>query len=74
MSDATAKSGSVEVSTERRSNVVLRGLVTEMLDRVRDLSRRTAAWSAEERAQAEAELEAIMSRVRAEAARSQSPR
>jgi hypothetical protein len=38
-----------------------------MLERVRDLSRRTAAWSPEERAQAEAELEAIMASVRREA-------
>jgi len=55
---------------ERRTNVALRSLVNEMLHQVRDLSRRTAAWSAEERAQAEAELEIIMARVRDEASRS----
>jgi len=49
---------------------VLRSLVNEMLQGVRDLSRRTAVWSAEERAQAERELEVIMARVRDEAARS----
>jgi len=59
-----------EPTAERRTNVALRSLVNEMLQRVRDLSRRTAAWSAEERAQAEAELEIIMARVRAEASRS----
>lgn len=57
-------------TTERRTNVALRSLVNEMLQQVRDLSRRTAVWSVEERAQAEAELEIIMSRVRAEASRS----
>jgi hypothetical protein len=38
-----------------------------MLERVREVTRRTSAWSAEERAQAEAELEAIMAHVRREA-------
>jgi len=72
MTDAASKStGAVESQTgERRTNVVLRSLVNEMLQGVRDLSRRTAVWSAEERAQAERELEVIMARVRDEAARS----
>jgi hypothetical protein len=43
-------------------------LVTEMLERVRELDRHASAWTAEERAQAEAELDAIMKRVRSEAA------
>jgi len=59
-------------ATERRSNVALRSLVTEMLERVRQLSRRTAAWSPEERATAERELEMIMARVRSEAGRAPS--
>jgi len=72
MTDAASKStDAVESQTaERRTNVVLRSLVNEMLQGVRDLSRRTAVWSAEERAQAERELEVIMARVRDEAARS----
>ena len=73
MADAASKPTTATPSqptAERRTNVALRSLVNEMLQRVRDLSRRTAAWSAEERAQAEAELEIIMSRVRAEASRS----
>ena len=72
MTDAASKStGAMELQTaERRTNVVLRSLVNEMLQGVRDLSRRTAVWSAEERAQAERELEVIMARVRDEAARS----
>ena len=52
---------------ERRTNEVLRALVAEMLARVRDVARRTSAWSVEERAQAEAELESIMAHVRREA-------
>jgi len=72
MTDAASKStDAVESQTaERRTNEVLRSLVNEMLQGVRDLSRRTAVWSAEERAQAERELEVIMARVRDEAARS----
>lgn len=56
-------------ATDRRSNEVLRALVDEMLERVRELSRHTTAWSAEERSQAEAELEVIMARVRRTASR-----
>lgn len=72
MSDTASKSTTAREpqETERRTNVVLRSLVNEMLLRVRDLSRRTAVWSAEEREQAERELEVIMARVRDEAARS----
>lgn len=67
MSAAADEKGQGAGSGERRSNVVLRALVNEMLDRVRDLSRRTEAWTPEERAQAEADLEMIMERVRQEA-------
>jgi hypothetical protein len=74
MSDTGSKPGSVDTVGERRANAVLRDLVNEMLERVRDLSRRTAAWSTEERTQAEAELEVIMSRVRNEAAQSRDAR
>jgi len=66
------ESGS-EIATERRSNLVLRALVGEMLERVRELSRRTTAWTPEERAQAETELEAIMAHVRREALRAHEP-
>jgi hypothetical protein len=55
---------------DRRANEALRSLVGEMLERVRDLSRRTSAWTPEERAQAEQELESIMASVRREATRS----
>ena len=59
---------SAEIVAERRSNEVLRALVTEMLDRVRQLNRHATAWTPGERAQAESELEAIMQRVRSQAA------
>jgi hypothetical protein len=59
-----------EVAADRRTNLALRSLVSEMLERVRELSRRTAEWTPEERAQAEAALEAIMASVRREAAQS----
>jgi hypothetical protein len=49
---------------ERRSNLVLRALIDEMLERVRELNRNTGVWTAEERVKAEADLDAIMARVR----------
>lgn len=52
------------VDSDRRSNKLLRTLIDDMLDRVRELNRKSAVWSDEERARAEAELEAIMARVR----------
>lgn len=68
MSDTVSTSpSSADVVAERRSNEVLRALVTEMLDRVRQLNRHATAWTPGERAQAESELEAIMQRVRSEA-------
>ena len=47
--------------------MALRALIEAMLDQVRNASRRTALWTPEERADAEAQLAAIMSRVRSEA-------
>lgn len=70
MSDPVSRDpGKMEATVERRTNDVLRALVTEMLDRVRQLNRQATAWTPEERVQAESELEAIMQRVRSEAAR-----
>lgn len=69
MSDTVSTSPtSADIAAERRSNDVLRSLVTEMLDRVRQLNRHATAWTPGERAQAESELEAIMQRVRSQAA------
>jgi hypothetical protein len=50
--------------SNRRNNLVLRALIDEMLERVRELNRANAVWSTDERARAEAELDAIMARVR----------
>ena len=49
---------------ERRTNLDLRAAIEEMLERIRDYRVLTGAWTAEERAQAERELEAIMTRIR----------
>jgi hypothetical protein len=69
MSDPVSKPSSTpDVAADRRTNEVLRALVNEMLERVREMSRRTDTWTPDERAQAEAELETIMARVRREAA------
>lgn len=51
-------------ASDRRSNLVLRALIDEMLERVRELNRNTGTWQRDERARAEAELDAIMARVR----------
>lgn len=51
-------------SSDRRSNLVLRALIDEMLERVRELNRNTGVWTPDERAKAEVELDAIMGRVR----------
>lgn len=49
---------------ERRRNAALRALIDEMLLQVRGAQRENAAWTPEERAEAEAALARIMSRVR----------
>ena len=55
---------SSDVATNRRSNLVLRALIDEMLERVRELNRRAGSLSSTDRARAEAELDSIMARVR----------
>lgn len=49
---------------KRRSNFVLRALIDEMLDQVRELDRHSATMPAEDRAAAELGLEQLMARVR----------
>ena len=49
---------------ERRRNAALRKLIDEMLFQVRGLQRENEAWTPDERARAEAELQRIMGRVR----------
>jgi len=56
--------GSSGGGSDRRSNLVLRALIDEMLERVRELNRNTGEWTSDERARAESELDAIMGRVR----------
>ena len=55
---------SSDVATNRRSNLVLRTLIDEMLERVRELNRRAESLSDTDRARAVAELDSIMARVR----------
>ena len=56
--------GDKSSGSDRRSNLVLRALIDEMLERVRELNRNTGVWTPDERAKAELELDAIMGRVR----------
>lgn len=49
---------------ERRTNRLLRLLVDEMLEQVRELQRHAGPWPPEERAAAEEALARIMSQVR----------
>jgi hypothetical protein len=53
-----------QTTKDRRSNLDLRAVIDEMLERIRDYRVLTGAWTPEERAQAERELEAIMTRIR----------
>ena len=41
---------------DRRSNLVLRALIDEMLERVREMNRNTGVWNGDDRAKAEAEF------------------
>jgi len=59
---------STSSGSDRRSNLVLRALIDEMLERVRELNRNNGVWNTEDRARAEAELDSIMARVRRVAA------
>jgi hypothetical protein len=49
--------------------VELRAVIDEMLERIRDFRRLIGAWTPDERAQAERELEGIMARIRQAATR-----
>jgi hypothetical protein len=52
---------------ERRTNLLLRTLITELMEQVREVQRHSGPWPAEERARLEADLERIMSQVRDQA-------
>jgi hypothetical protein len=58
-----------QTTQDRRSHLELRAVIDEMLERIRDYRVLTGAWTPEERAQAERELDAIMARIRDAATR-----
>ncbi|MEO7962961.1 MAG: hypothetical protein ABIT38_03530 [Gemmatimonadaceae bacterium] len=58
-----------DVPRSERKNVLLRMLINEMLDQVRELHRSSGPWPADERSQAEESLDRIMKQVRLEALR-----
>ena len=56
--------GSDQTTQDRRSHLELRAVIDEMLERIRDYPALPGAWTPEERAQAERELDTIMARIR----------
>jgi hypothetical protein len=54
---------------ERRKNVLFRSLIDEMMVQFRELKSHSGPWPDEERDRAEADLDRILSQVRAEAFR-----
>jgi acyl-CoA reductase-like NAD-dependent aldehyde dehydrogenase len=55
---------SAPAPAHRRSNFILRALIDEMLEQVRELDRHSAEWTPKERAQREREVDELMARVR----------
>jgi hypothetical protein len=55
---------------ERRGNLVLRALIDQMLEKVREVNRNSQKWSDAELARSQTELEALMARVRKAAVQS----
>lgn len=62
-----SNSGAAPAVPERRQNAALRALIDELLLQVRGAQREHEAWTPAERAEAEAALARIMSRVRSAA-------
>ncbi|MEP7382730.1 MAG: hypothetical protein ABI910_13660 [Gemmatimonadota bacterium] len=58
-----------DIPREQRKNVLLRMLIDDMLEQVRELHKNAGPWPPDERAGAEAALERIMTQVRQEALR-----
>jgi hypothetical protein len=59
-----------DVPRDQRKNVLLRILINDMLEQVREINRSAAGpWGSSERESAEAALERIMTQVRQEALR-----
>jgi hypothetical protein len=63
-----ADTGSTSFS-ERRKNLLFRSLIDDMITQFRELKAHDGPWPADERARAEADLDRIMTQVRAEAFR-----
>ena len=63
----SSESGAPASPADRRRNPLLRMLVEEMLEQVRELHRHAGPWPPAEREAAEAALERIMTKVRSEA-------
>lgn len=61
--------GPNQTAQDRRSHLELRAVIDEMLERIRDYRVLTGAWTPDERAQAERDLDGIMARIRAAATR-----
>ncbi|MGQ0649277.1 MAG: hypothetical protein ACT4P7_17125 [Gemmatimonadaceae bacterium] len=58
-----------ESDRPERRNLLLRMLINEMLEQVRDMHRHAGPWAPDERSRAEETLERVMNQVRAEALR-----
>jgi uncharacterized protein YaiI (UPF0178 family) len=56
---------------ERRKNALLRMLINEMMQQIRELQQQPAAWSPEDRERAEQDLDRIMQQVRGAALRNE---
>jgi hypothetical protein len=52
---------------DRRKNLLLRTLIDDMMEQLRELQRHAGPWPPEERARLEADLERIMAQVRSQA-------
>ena len=57
--------------TERRKNALLRLLINEMMQQIRELQHHDGPWPPEERERAERDLERIMEQVRGAALRNE---
>ena len=58
-----------DVPREQRKNVLLRLLINDMLDQVREVNQHAGPWPPDERTGAEQALERIMAQIRQEALR-----
>jgi hypothetical protein len=72
MSDTAANpSATSPHHPERRKNALLRMLIDEMMQQIRELQQQPAEWSPEDRERAERDLDRIMQQVRGAALRNE---